>query len=45
MDLDPAVGRWGRRHRHLTADMLELAALFPREHFDVVLCTVYSGLG
>jgi SAM-dependent methyltransferase len=45
IDLDPSVRRWGRRGRHTIGDLLELPAIYPCNHFDIVLCNGVFGFG
>lgn len=44
-DINAAHARWGEKHRHLTADLLEIQWQVPAGSFDCVLCNGVFGFG
>jgi SAM-dependent methyltransferase len=45
VDISPRSGRWGRRGRHVVADLLTIAERFPPQAFSAVLCNGVFGYG
>jgi SAM-dependent methyltransferase len=44
-DIEPSHARWGEKHRHVTADLMEIGRQIPAGSFDCVLCNGVFGFG
>jgi SAM-dependent methyltransferase len=44
-DIEPSHARWGEKHRHITADLLEIDRQVSADSFDCALCNGVFGFG